>query len=125
MSPVIPEKLTQVLKVLCEKKVEDLLILDVANVVGYTDFFVIGTGMNGPHVQAMADAAAMVVKVKGKGGAHLEGLQTGTWVLLDAGDFVLHLFQPASRKYYALEDLWGDVPRVNFDEKKFFRTSAK
>jgi len=124
-SSSLPEKLTRVLKAICEKKVEDLLVLDVSQLVGYTDYFVIGTGQSMTHVQAMAEAAAIAVKEKGKPGVNLEGFQTGNWVLLDAGDFVLHLFQPEARVFYSLEELWADAPRVKIDEKKLLGKGGK
>lgn len=108
----LPDSLNKVLHALSEKKVDDLMVVDVSKLAGYTDYFVIGTGNSAPHVQAMADNVAAALKKPHGKGLHLEGLQTGTWVLIDCGDFVVHLFQPEARKFYALEDLWGDAPRV-------------
>lgn len=65
----------------------------------------------------MATAASAAIKVPSTRGPRLEGLETGSWVLLDGGDFVLHLFQPDARKFYALEDLWGDAPQIPYDDR--------
>ncbi len=110
--PQISERMRKVLKVLDEKQVEDLVILAVGDLVGYADFFLIGTGRSQPHVEAMADGVLGALKVKGARGTPVEKDPGSTWVLVDGGEFVLHLFQPEARKYYALEDLWSDAPRV-------------
>lgn len=117
VNPQFPEEMQKVLEAISDKKVEDLVILDVSKIAGYTDYFVIGTGLNTPHIQAMATAASAAIKKTGERGFHLEGMQAGNWVLMDAGDFVLHLFQPDSRKFYALEDLWGDASLISFEEE--------
>jgi len=113
---IFPEPVAAVLKALSDKKIEDLCILKVDELVGYTDFFIIGTGLNLPHVQAMANAVTMTLKVPGDKGIPVEGLSTGQWVLVDAGDFVVHLFQPESRRFYALDDLWSDAPRLAYSD---------
>ncbi|HEY9070646.1 MAG TPA: ribosome silencing factor [Candidatus Ozemobacteraceae bacterium] len=110
----LPETLVQALKALSEKKVIDLSVLDVDGLVSYTDYFVLGTGTSTPHIQAMADAVARLLKVPGVKGARVEGDAQATWVLIDGGDFVVHLFQPDARRFYALDDLWGDAPRIPF-----------
>ena len=113
---VFPEGVAACLKALSDKKVEDLNILKVAELVGFTDYFIIGTGNSAPHVQAMADAVTVLLKVPNAKGVHVEGLATGQWVLVDGGDFVVHLFQPDSRRFYNLDDLWADAPRLTYTE---------
>ncbi|MBF0500963.1 MAG: ribosome silencing factor [Candidatus Riflebacteria bacterium] len=108
----LPEKLEKILHLLDDRKVEQLLVLDVRPLVVYTDYLIIGTGNNTPHVRSMADAIAEVLKIRGLKGVHIEGYQEATWVLIDGEEFVIHLFQPQPRKYYALEDLWADAARV-------------
>ncbi|HOY66230.1 MAG TPA: ribosome silencing factor [Candidatus Ozemobacteraceae bacterium] len=111
----LPDTLVQALKALAEKKVIDLAVLDVDGLVSYADYFVLGTGTSTPHIQAMADAVAHLLKVPGVKGARVEGDAQATWVLIDGGDFVVHLFQPDARRFYALDDLWGDAPRIPFE----------
>ncbi|HOT27088.1 MAG TPA: ribosome silencing factor [Candidatus Ozemobacteraceae bacterium] len=108
----LPELLRNVLKALSDKKVVDPVLLDVEGLVSYADYFVLGTGNNTPHVQAMADAVARLLKVPGVKGARVEGDSQASWVLIDGGDFVVHLFQPDARRFYALDDLWGDAARI-------------
>lgn len=94
-------------------KGQDLMVLDLRSLVSFTDYFILVTGSSDRHVQAMADK----VHLRLKNEFHrlpitFEGFETGQWVLLDYGDFVLHLFQPEARQYYALEEFWGDAPRL-------------
>ncbi|NLI77914.1 MAG: ribosome silencing factor [Candidatus Riflebacteria bacterium] len=110
--PPLTERMRQVLTILDQKQVEDLVVLAVGDLVGYADYFLIGTGHSQPHVEAMADAVAAGLKIKGTRGIPVERDALSTWVLVDGGEFVLHLFQPEARKYYGLEDLWSDAPRV-------------
>jgi ribosome-associated protein len=108
----VPETVKIVIEALKDKKVENLAVLDVTSLVPYTDYFIIGTGNNAPHVQALADTVAKLIKVPEARGVRIEADQTANWVLIDGGDFVLHLFQPKARNYYNLEDLWEDAPRI-------------
>ena len=82
-----------------EKKATDILVQDVAELVGETDFFVIVT--------------AIKEDLRDKGGVkpfHVEGTQDGSWSLLDYGQIVVHVFQPETREYYRLEELWNGAP---------------
>ena len=108
-----PERLKKVIAALSDHKVEDLTILDVRDLISYTDYFIIATGKNSPHVQALADAAVQAIKVPHARGLPIEGYQAATWVLVDGGDFVLHVFQPDARTYYALEELWADAKSID------------
>ncbi|MBF0543664.1 MAG: ribosome silencing factor [Candidatus Riflebacteria bacterium] len=106
----------KVVSILDEKKVEDLVVLNLQKLVSYTDYFIIGTGLNNPHVQAMADAICAFLKEKDGKNPRMEGYQESNWILIDASDFIIHLFQPKVRGYYSLEDLWADAPRVDIKE---------
>ena len=108
----LPEVLKTLLQALDDKKAENVVILEVAELVGYTDFFVIVSGRNSPHVQTLAETAAKTLKKPNQPGIKQEGDQSSAWILIDGGDFVLHIFQPEARGFYALEDLWSDAPQV-------------
>ena len=114
----VPELLKKVIGILVEKKAENPVLMQVGDLVGYTDFFLIASGNNGPQVQAIAEAAGIEIKAAGRP-TRIEGRQDAVWVLIDGGDFVVHLFQSAARKYYALEDLWGDARRIEIDEDEY------
>jgi ribosome-associated protein len=108
-----PDKILNVVtEELSNTKGQDLMVLDLRPLVNFTDYFVLVTGNSDRHVQALADKVHLRLKKE----HHLlpvafEGFDTGQWVLLDYGDFVIHIFQPATREYYALEEFWGDAPR--------------
>lgn len=108
----VPESIKIVIEALKDKKVENLTVLDVTSLVPYTDYFIIGTGNNAPHVQTLADTVAKLIKVPNVGGVKLEADLTSSWVLIDGDEFVLHIFQPKARTFYNLEDLWEDAPRI-------------
>lgn len=95
-----------------DKKAENLRILDVSELSGFTDYFLIASGMSDRQVQAIADAVSNVMEVNGYELLSAEGFQDGRWVLMDFGDVVVHLFLDALREYYDLENLWKDAPRV-------------
>jgi ribosome silencing factor RsfS/YbeB/iojap len=80
--------------------------IELAGKSSIADFMVVATGTNSRQLAAMADH--LVEKLKGKGRAHVpvEGRQQGDWVLVDAGDVIVHLFRPEARAHYALEKMW-------------------
>ena len=93
-------------------KAVDLVVLDLSSASAFTDAFVIATGRSDRQVKAIHDAIHQGMKDQhAMLPSHVEGLRESSWVLLDYGDVVVHLFTPATREYYRLEALWGDVPR--------------
>ena len=99
------------------KKADDPVVLDVGAVLAITDYFVIASGSNTRQVRTIADAVEEEVKRDGgPSPIRVEGLDDLKWVLLDYGDFVVHVFLDETRKYYELERLWSDVPRLAWAE---------
>ncbi|MCX7642493.1 MAG: ribosome silencing factor [Armatimonadetes bacterium] len=94
-----------------EKKVEDLVVLDVSQLTPITNFFVIGTCENPLHIDAVAEE--MEFRAKRELGVLLKrsGEPSSNWVVLDAGEVVIHLFSPELRDYYDLETLWAAAER--------------
>ncbi|MCL4836929.1 MAG: ribosome silencing factor [Thermoanaerobaculia bacterium] len=90
----------------------DLRVRHLAPVTDFTDFFVICSATNERQAQAIADRVEERLRERGVRPLHAEGHQAGQWILLDYGDFVLHVFQEERRRFYALERLWGDAPDV-------------
>lgn len=83
--------------------------------LGIADYFVIVTARNARHAQAIAADIEYEMKHRGRPRLHAAGLGAeNRWVLLDFGDVVVHVFVADAREFYALEDLWGDAPRVAF-----------
>lgn len=77
-----------------------------------TDYFLIGTGQSSRQVKAIVDAVWEGCESRGIAVLHLEGYHDAQWILLDCGDVVAHVFTPATRAFYNLERLWGDMPRL-------------
>jgi len=96
-----------------EKKAHDLVVLDLREVASFTDYFVIASGTNVRQVQAVADAVQEQLRRQlGVKPARVEGYNSAEWVLLDYGDFIFHVFEEKSRRFYDLERLWRDAARV-------------
>lgn len=95
-----------------DKQASDIILLDVRKVTDFTDYFLICTGSVDVHVRAIADNIEESLRKLGWKPLHIEGAETGRWVLLDYVDFVVHIFLPDARKFYALERLWGDAPQI-------------
>jgi ribosome-associated protein len=94
------------------KGADEVVLLDVSAVLAICDAFVIGSAGNARLV-TIAEAVEEAVKAEaGRGPTRVEGLDDARWVLLDYGDFVVHVFLDEVRTYYDLERLWADAPRV-------------
>jgi ribosome-associated protein len=99
-----------------DKKAEDTVVLDVGDIIGITEVFVITSGTNPRQVRTICDEIELALKVDGGGPPlRIEGLDAATWVLLDFGDLVVHVFLAETREYYALERLWTDAPRIAWE----------
>jgi ribosome-associated protein len=95
-----------------DKKALELKVLRLGAVTDFTDYFLIASGSNQRQVQAVADAIEDDLRRSGVRVRHTEGYPSGQWVLLDYGDFVVHVFDDERRHLYGLERLWSDAPDV-------------
>ena len=96
-----------------EKKAHDLVVLDLREVASFTDYFVIASGTNVRQVQAIADEVQEQLRKQLRvRPARVEGYNSAEWVLLDYGDFILHVFEEKARRFYDLERLWRDAARL-------------
>src|SRR5438128_12242884 len=95
-----------------EKKATDMVALDLRDLASFTEYFLICTGASARQVRAISDAVEETLRQSGKRPLHIEGYSSAEWILLDYGDFIVHVFSPASRRFYDLERLWRDAPRV-------------
>lgn len=95
-----------------EKKALDPVALDVRKISRVTDFFVVLGGNTESQVQAIADAVEERMERLDTAYARKQGYSEGRWVLMDYGDVVVHVMHRDERKYYDLERLWGDAPRL-------------
>ncbi len=98
-----------------DKLATDIVILDMRDVVSYTDHFVICTGRTPRQTQAISDEIREVLKRDGRRVAQrVEGQAQGDWILIDYLDIVVHIFTPEARAFYRLDSLWGQVPSEKF-----------
>jgi ribosome-associated protein len=94
----------------------DTLVIEVGDVLAITDYFVITSGANDRQVKAIVDEVELQLRgIAGMRPSRVEGLDDRTWVLLDYGAFVVHVFLDETRQFYELERLWRDVPRLAWE----------
>jgi ribosome-associated protein len=98
-----------------DKLGHDIIVLDVGDIISITDYFVIASGSNTRQVRTIVET--IEEQLREQDGARPraeEGRQEGSWVLLDYGDIVVHVFLEETREYYGLERLWTDAPRLDW-----------
>ena len=94
----------------------DVVALEVGDVLGITDWFLVASSSNTRQVRRVAEQVETAVKeAGGEGPLRIEGLEDATWILLDFGLFVVHVFHEETRSFYDIERLWSDVPKFQFD----------
>jgi len=98
-----------------ERKVEDLVCLDVRAISSFADTFIVATGTSDRHVRSIADAVEAALKAHADPPMGVEGYDEGRWVLVDCGDAIVHIFQPEIRDHYDLERLWSDAPALELE----------
>lgn len=116
--PIEPRELAEtILRIALEKKASEPVIMEVGELVGYADYFVIVSAKNPRQVKAIADdVRAVLKKDQNLIPVGTEGTETGKWVLVDYDDVVLHVFLEGTRGYYDLESLWAHAPRLPIPE---------
>jgi ribosome-associated protein len=91
----------------------DVVVLDMREVTSIFDYFVLATGVSRRQLHAMSEEIDHALEDRmGDRRLGIEGYEASRWILLDYGDVVVHLFEPETRAYYALEELWGTARRV-------------
>lgn len=99
-----------------DKKADDVVVLDLTGLSDVCDYFVIATGSNARLVDTLVDEVEE--KVAASCGEHpfsIEGRDQRSWILMDYGSVIVHVFTPEAREYYRLEKLWGDAPELQLD----------
>ena len=99
------------------KKAQEVTLLELKQIAGFTDYFLICTATSSRQVQAIADEAYRRLSLAGLLPAHVEGYNHAEWVLMDYVDFVVHIFSQKARAFYDLERLWRTAHRVPVEEK--------
>jgi len=101
-----------------DKKGLNIEILKIDEITTLADYFIICTGTSNTHVNAMTNAVEAAMDAAGEPLVSREGHRSGTWVLLDYGCVVVHVFTEDTRKFYDLERLWSDAAKVTLDDIK-------
>lgn len=109
------EKMEWVVRAAEETKAEDVHVLDLEGLTLIADYFVICSGRSDVHIESIAERIEERLLERKVRLHHREGERGSRWVLLDFGDVVVHIFDEESRRYYDLEQLWGDAPTVDLD----------
>ncbi len=113
----LDERMMMALSSASEKKAINSVVLDLREIASFTDYFVITSGTNERQVQAISDAIVDTLKKAGSAAARVEGYKTAEWILLDFGDFVVHVFDEKARTFYDLERLWRESRRVELPKE--------
>ncbi len=92
-----------------DKKAIEPLVLDISEISDVADYFLIASGTSTRQLQSIADELEMRLTENGEKDFHIEGYAGSNWILIDAGDLVIHLFLEETRQHYSLEKLWGDA----------------
>ena len=95
-----------------EKQAQDIVLLDVRDIAGFADYFVILSGETSRQLDAIYDEIVHVLKKEGVLAGHHEGSVASGWLLIDYGDVIVHIFCPAEREYYQLDELWQQASPV-------------
>ncbi len=117
-SPIDTEEQQRIDRIACvadaalDMKAEKVVALDVRKLTSYADTLVIATGNSDRHARSIADSVVDALRAAGRKPLGLEGYDEGRWVLIDAGDVIIHVFQSEVRNDYDLERLWSDAPNV-------------
>lgn len=107
------------------KKAEDIVVLDIRKVSNITDFFIIVTAGSTKRAQTITDNIEKGLSKARESLSSVEGYQEARWILVDAYEVVAHIFNSDVRKFYNLEGLWSDAPRVRLCQRKKRRHSKK
>lgn len=96
-----------------DKKANDVVLLDIANLSVLADYFIICSGNSNTQVQAIAKGVVEKLEKRGVHKKAMEGYDEARWVLVDFGDFVVHVFRSEEREFYNLERVWGDALQLS------------
>src|SRR5204862_7728150 len=107
-----------------ERRASDVVLLDVRTLVDYTDFFLLVSGQSSRQNLAIAEHIVKTLKGEKRYALSKSGLDSGSWVCLDLGSVVVHVFDPETRARYDLELLWADAPRVDAEASAETPTAA-
>ena len=97
------------------KQAKDIRVLDLRSITAFADYFVIASGSNTRQIQAIVDEVELQLKKAGDRALSIEGYDNAEWVLMDYGDYLIHIFSDKARLYYDLERLWREAKVVELE----------
>ena len=112
----LPAQVQRAIAAAQDRKAVDLVVLDLRPANGFADYFLVCSGTNPRQIKAISDAIQESLSERGIRPAHVEGYDRAGWILLDYFDFIVHIFSPDARAFYALERLWGSAKRIEVPE---------
>jgi ribosome-associated protein len=128
-SRLMPERVAKALercklaaRIADDNRAKDILLLDLRAATPLVDFFVIASANSRRQANAIASEIDQEMKKIGEKKLGMEGTEEGRWILVDYGDFVIHVFAEDARTYYDLEQIWGDAPRVEWRDPARIKT---
>ncbi len=97
-----------------DNKARDVLVMDMRGLTPLYDFFILATGNSRRQMHTIAEEIDAALRGEGEKRLSIEGYEASRWIVQDYGDIVVHVFDPDTRSYYALEDLWADAPHLDW-----------
>ncbi len=122
MTLTTKEKAIKIATLLDNKKANDIKILEVKELTIITDYFVICSADSTTQVKALTEHLEETMKLEGFKLFGIEGVSNARWILMDYGDVIVHIFLEETRRYYDLERLWLDAPRITFDGTTVYKS---
>jgi ribosome-associated protein len=113
----LPTEVSKAVRAALDKKAADVVVLDLRHTSAFTDFFILCSGNSQRQVKAIADSVEETLRAAKVRPAHVEGYDRADWVLMDFFTFIVHVFTPQTRAFYALERLWGDAEKIEVKEE--------
>jgi ribosome-associated protein len=102
-------------RIAADNKARDIVVLDMRGITPLYDFFVLATGTSRRQIHTLAEEIDAALHSEGDRRLSIEGYEASRWVVQDYGDLVVHVFDPDTRDYYGIEELWADAPRLDWE----------
>ena len=122
--PLPPEPLSSALHRAClaartaaDNKARDIIVLDMRDCTPLFDYFVIATGTSRRQLHTLAEETDAALRAEGDTRIGIEGYEASKWIVQDYGDVMIHVFDPDTRDYYKLEELWADATKVDWEQE--------
>lgn len=120
LAPALPSALHRACvaaKVAADNKGRDILVLDMRSCTPLFDYFIISTGTSRRQIHTIAEETDAALRAEGDTRIGIEGYEASKWIVQDYGDIVMHVFDPDTRDYYKLEELWADAKKVDWESE--------